>query len=295
MMQALRSGAFASIRRSLSTSPAIEPLYILTYKYPADILEKRAPFRAAHLDLALQLRDSGSLIYAGGALSPCVTESGDVEASTAPTEGVFIFKSKVAALSFAGFDEYTKNGVVTDWSVREWSVAVGPVESPTTPKSSGGLGGVRSFSSSSSTPTPPPEFGSNGVITKEQLTQALTSPTLSPGFDFIVIDVRPKAERLFDGGDLHKDVKYVPLMDIISGDWLEEYSEEEFKDKYGFDKPEDYGRGTKHTTYAFVCKAGVRSQMARNRAKEVLDPEQTQVQNYEGGANEWFTQRTWST
>ena len=92
---------------------------MLTYDYVEDIVERRAPFRAAHLALARDAHERGALLMAG-ALSD-------------PVDGaLFVFfapePSEVA--DFVSRDPYVQAGLVTDWSVRPWTVVIGTEEPP---------------------------------------------------------------------------------------------------------------------------------------------------------------------
>ena len=94
--------------------PAPVTHWLLLYEYVEDYLERRAPFREAHLALARAAHDRGELLMAG--------------AVPEPAGAVFVFRSDTAhaAEAFAGADPYVENGVVTGWSVRRWNVVVGP-------------------------------------------------------------------------------------------------------------------------------------------------------------------------
>ncbi|HET9054706.1 MAG TPA: YciI-like protein, partial [Cyclobacteriaceae bacterium] len=75
---------------------------------------KRAPFREEHLRLANEARNNGTLIM-GGALAD-------------PADGaLLVFKadSPQVAEDFAKNDPYVKNGLITEWKVRPWTVVVG--------------------------------------------------------------------------------------------------------------------------------------------------------------------------
>lgn len=88
--------------------------YILFYKTIKDYLEKRAPLRDAHLAYANASHERGELFIAG--------------ALTEPADGaVLVFKgdSPAAAEEFAKNDPYVLNGLIIEWKVRPWSVAVG--------------------------------------------------------------------------------------------------------------------------------------------------------------------------
>lgn len=88
--------------------------FTLFYDYVPDVLEKRAPHRADHLALANEAQAAGKLVLAG-AFDP-------------PTDGaLFVFKAERAAEieDFVRRDPYVKNGVVSGWRVKPWTVVVG--------------------------------------------------------------------------------------------------------------------------------------------------------------------------
>lgn len=88
--------------------------FVLFYDYPADFRERRAPYRAMHIEhcKASSPRDELQL---GGAFADD------------PPMGMLLFKaeSAAAAEAFARADPYVINGVVTSWRVREWVTVVG--------------------------------------------------------------------------------------------------------------------------------------------------------------------------
>jgi len=89
--------------------------YLLFYDVVPDYLERRQPFRKAHLELACQAVAHGELIL-GGALAD-------------PADGVVLLfhgSSPAAAEAFAAADPYVAHGVVTNWRVCEWTTVVGP-------------------------------------------------------------------------------------------------------------------------------------------------------------------------
>ena len=90
-------------------------LFVLTYDYVPDVLEKRTPHRAGHLALIQELHGAGKILYAG-AFDP-------------PTDGaLFIFQADSAAdvEAFVKRDPYAKNGIVTGHRIRPWNVVVSP-------------------------------------------------------------------------------------------------------------------------------------------------------------------------
>ncbi len=88
--------------------------YLLFYDVAADYVERRIPFRDAHLRYALEAVARGELLL-GGALAN-------------PVDGavlLFCGSSPAAAESFASNDPYVLNGLVAKWRVREWATVVG--------------------------------------------------------------------------------------------------------------------------------------------------------------------------
>ena len=88
--------------------------FVLFYDYVPDFMEKRAPFRAAHLELCQASIARGELLLAG----PFTSE---------PPGGAFLFKAESPATveAFANADPYVVNGVAAAWRVREWTTTVG--------------------------------------------------------------------------------------------------------------------------------------------------------------------------
>jgi uncharacterized protein YciI len=88
--------------------------YILFYEYAPDYLERRGEFRDQHMALAEASIDLGDF-FLGGAFAN-------------PADGaaiVFKGSSQKVAESFAKEDPYVINGLVTSWSVREWTTVAG--------------------------------------------------------------------------------------------------------------------------------------------------------------------------
>ena len=88
--------------------------YLLFYEVVDKYVERRVPFRDAHLAHARSAVTRGDLVL-GGALAH-------------PVDGaVLLFKgsSPAAAEAFAQSDPYVVNGLVTRWRVREWTTVVG--------------------------------------------------------------------------------------------------------------------------------------------------------------------------
>lgn len=88
--------------------------YILFYTTVDQYVEKRKPYREEHLALARQAEADGSLVMAG--------------ALAEPADGaVLIFRGEgpEVAERFAQNDPYVQNGLIREWRVRPWNVAVG--------------------------------------------------------------------------------------------------------------------------------------------------------------------------
>lgn len=87
---------------------------LLLYEYVEDYVERRAPFRAAHLALAQAAHDRGELVMAGAL-------------ADSPPGAVFVFSvdDRSVVETFVGADPYVEGGVVTSWRIRPWNVVVG--------------------------------------------------------------------------------------------------------------------------------------------------------------------------
>jgi uncharacterized protein YciI len=88
--------------------------YALFYETVENYVERRAPYRAEHLAYAEAAHQRGELVL-GGAL-------GD------PVDGaLLVFRGEMPAVaeSFAKGDPYVRNGCVTKWTVRPWTVVAG--------------------------------------------------------------------------------------------------------------------------------------------------------------------------
>lgn len=88
--------------------------FALFYDYPPDVLERRAALRAEHLALAKEAQAAGRMVMAG-AFDP-------------PTDGaLLVFEAGSAAEveDFVRRDPYVKNGLVTGWRIKPWTVVIG--------------------------------------------------------------------------------------------------------------------------------------------------------------------------
>ena len=88
--------------------------YLLFYDVVDDYVQKRAPFRPAHLAYANKAIERGELLLAGALADP-------VDAAILLFQG----SSKDVAEEFAKSDPYVAAGLVKRWWVREWSTVVG--------------------------------------------------------------------------------------------------------------------------------------------------------------------------
>jgi uncharacterized protein YciI len=82
-------------------------LQLLLYDYVENIVERRAPHRAEHLELIGEWIADGRAV-AGGA-------TGD------PPQGALIV-FREGAEAFAAIDPYVREGLVTSWRVEPWTV-----------------------------------------------------------------------------------------------------------------------------------------------------------------------------
>ena len=88
--------------------------WLLFYDVVDDYLERRTPLRGRHLARAQDAYQRGELIMAGALADP-------------PDGAVLVFRADSATPveRFAREDPYVKEGLVTDWRVRQWSVVIG--------------------------------------------------------------------------------------------------------------------------------------------------------------------------
>ncbi|MEM1215526.1 MAG: YciI-like protein, partial [Bacteroidota bacterium] len=87
---------------------------LLLYEMVEGYLEKRQPYREEHLALAQAAVAEGSLVLGGAFANPA-------------DGAALVFKgdNPQIATGFAEQDPYVKNGIVAQWTVREWTVVVG--------------------------------------------------------------------------------------------------------------------------------------------------------------------------
>lgn len=88
--------------------------YLLTYEVAEDYVEKRIPFRKAHLTLAAEFFNDGHLLMGGALADPA-------------DKAVLVFRCEdvKTVKKFVQQDPYLLNGLVKSWEIREWTVVVG--------------------------------------------------------------------------------------------------------------------------------------------------------------------------
>ena len=88
--------------------------YILFYKTVDNYVERRKPFREEHLAYAEAAHERGELVMAGALAEPV-------------DSAVLVFKGENPSIAeeFAKNDPYVKNGLITEWQVRPWTVVIG--------------------------------------------------------------------------------------------------------------------------------------------------------------------------
>lgn len=97
------------------------PYYALMYDVVDDFVNKRTPFRPAHIQGVREAQARGELIMAG--------------ALADPAGALLVFRAvdKSVAENFAKADPYVNEGLVKKWTVRPWTVVVGQDPSETPP------------------------------------------------------------------------------------------------------------------------------------------------------------------
>jgi uncharacterized protein YciI len=91
--------------------------HLLLYTLVPDYLDRRPAHRDQHLAQARQAHEEGELVMAGALADPVDT-------------ALLVFRSNAAAERFAQADPYVRNGLVTDWRVRPWTVVIGGDATP---------------------------------------------------------------------------------------------------------------------------------------------------------------------
>ena len=93
--------------------------WLLRYDVTDDYTERRVPFRADHLAHARAAHERGELLLAGALADPA-------------DGAVLVFRADRPDVveAFAREDPYVREGVVTGWTVRRWTVVVGEGAEP---------------------------------------------------------------------------------------------------------------------------------------------------------------------
>jgi uncharacterized protein YciI len=88
--------------------------WLLFYDVVDDYVERRQPFRDAHLAHGREAQARGELVLGGALADP-------------PDGAVLVFRAEDASTveQFAREDPYVKNGVVISWRVRRWVAVLG--------------------------------------------------------------------------------------------------------------------------------------------------------------------------
>ena len=84
------------------------PKYVMWGTYCEDVLEKRAPYRQAHLDGLAEQKQSGILITIGPTKD--VTK----------VFGIYEVQSEAKVRQLVEADPYWQNGIWTEYEVKEW-------------------------------------------------------------------------------------------------------------------------------------------------------------------------------
>ncbi|CAF0963803.1 unnamed protein product [Adineta ricciae] len=99
----------------MASTTAITPkLHILHYDYVENVVEKRKPYREAHLAFIRKQVESGNVILGGAAGNP-------------PSEAFLIFRnlSSKQIEEVAQRDPYVVNGIARKYSVKPYMAVVG--------------------------------------------------------------------------------------------------------------------------------------------------------------------------
>ena len=93
--------------------------YLLEYVLVEDYLARRASLRDTHLALAREASRRGHLVLAGALADP-------------PDRAVLVWRTDDRSVveRFAADDPYVRDGLVTSWTIRPWTVVIG--DEPTT-------------------------------------------------------------------------------------------------------------------------------------------------------------------
>ncbi len=87
---------------------------LLEYALVEDYLERRTALREEHLSLARAAHERGELLLAGALAEP-------------PDRAVLVWATEDRSLvtAFVEQDPYVRQGLVTAWTIRPWTVVIG--------------------------------------------------------------------------------------------------------------------------------------------------------------------------
>jgi uncharacterized protein YciI len=87
--------------------------HVLFYDYVEDVVERRAPFREAHLAVARAYKEAGKIVMAGALGQP-------------PSGAMFVFlvDDPAEIEAFVEADPYVRNDIVTGHRVVPWTVVI---------------------------------------------------------------------------------------------------------------------------------------------------------------------------
>src|SRR5437870_3864629 len=90
------------------------PYFALVYEVVPNFIERRMPHRESHLRLVREAHERGRLVMAGALGQP-------------PDGALLVFRGDSASIveDFARADPYVREGLITSWRVRPWTVVVG--------------------------------------------------------------------------------------------------------------------------------------------------------------------------
>jgi uncharacterized protein len=84
------------------------PKYVMWGKYCDDVLEKRKPYRQAHLDGIAAQKEAGQVITLGPTQD------------TTMVFGIYEAEDEATVRQWVESDPYWKNGIWTEYDVKEW-------------------------------------------------------------------------------------------------------------------------------------------------------------------------------
>ena len=89
--------------------------YAVFYEVVDDMVNKRVPYREAHLTLLREAHARGEIVMAGAVGDP-------------PDGALLIFRAPSPEIveQFVRDDPYVKHGLVVSWKVKPWTVVAGP-------------------------------------------------------------------------------------------------------------------------------------------------------------------------